>query len=734
MSFRLKRIFCLAVQMLLSAVSYANTPEDTIWEYADGNLRLQWNLATDQAKLLAGPVTVWQGSLLPAFWIRDAAGEQRYLKATPDAAHAVTEQGRLTLPLQWGASAKGKLIVEKAAWGLRFRELRLEWASQPPAIIEMYIGTSELKGANVKPTWDRPFMPGWQAPGYCVPGARSGTVQSYFRNWDLGHAAIPLGNFGPSLGTPYGAGFPRPFLFAAMGGNQGWINLGAGSVPDAAMVLKMQSARGCFQYLYREDLWGASPNRERVWEDLLRITIDSSAIGAFQKYYSSFPIPQKAGPAHAVSVWNTWGMWRKQKYPIRPIADFMQQMQNEVMVLDDPWESSQGSGKPNLERFPDFYADLAYIRSRGVGIGLWETMGWIKDTAACGLHSTELIVDRQGKPCMANWNFDPEGDAFYCLDVSVPRARAFLQERTRKIMQELKPALLKLDFGYGLPSPHMGVPRNPAYRGERYCFELLQLIAQAARSVDPRVIIMYYGISPLWTPLVDMVSLDDQGDMWYDIQSGHQQWSVWASLLSRYGVALSGSSGYNWELDNEVLMNSMILGSPGAVLPIVLDNGDAVPEQYLNRRLAVNKWRRRTLQWEPRWFNSSTGNMDGPPRLHCWGRTELMNGKKILTALVLREPSPPPLAGIRWSGAWGLISQDDRDITVSRKLALIPFSAGRLSLPLPHKPGRVMRMNIHGTSAYNSWSWENGLLTITVTTAALKDIAGFLVEQGPAYP
>ncbi|WP_353720497.1 hypothetical protein [Dyadobacter sp. 676] len=63
----------------------------------------------------------------------------------------------------------------------------------------------------------------------------------------------------------------------------------------------------------------------------------------------------------------------------------MEDMRNEVMVLDDPWESSQGSGVPDLKKFPDFYQDIAYIRNKGVEVGVWETIGWIKDTAACGL-------------------------------------------------------------------------------------------------------------------------------------------------------------------------------------------------------------------------------------------------------------------------------------------------------------------------------------------------------------
>ncbi|CAL1519671.1 hypothetical protein [Chitinophaga sp. MM2321] len=732
----MKQLLYITIFCLLAPMGAMAQPPVS-WEYTSGSLRFHWDPVADKATLTdtVTHAVTWQGGLLPSFWVKDAAGQHRYLKPEVSKAMQLDNGNKLVLSLELAAAGNGQLIIERAPWGMRFSELQFTWHDKAPEIIEMYIGASALpaNAANVKPVWDRPFMPDWQTMGYCVPGAKAGTVQSYFRMWDFGQPDIALGNFGPSMSTPYGAAFPRPVLFTAMGAGKGWLNIGAGSIPDAAMTLSIRATRGCFRYLYREDLWGAPTGNTRTWQDLLRITIDTTALGAFEKYYTSFPVIKKESIPAATSVWNTWGMWRLKKYPIRPIADFMQQMGNEMMVLDDPWESSQGSGEPDLKRFPAFYEDIAYIRKKGVKIGIWETLGWIKDTLACKLGTQDLIVDSNGKPCMANWNFDPSGDAYYCLDVSSPRARAFLQERTRRVMQSIKPQLIKLDFGYGLPSPDMGAPRDPQFRGERQSFELVSLIAAAAKSVDKNVIIMYYGISPLWAPVMDMVSLDDQGDLWYDTRQGHQEWSIWASLLSRQGIAVSGSSSYSWTTDDEVLMNTIILGSPGAVLGTELDNGAPIPEQYLNKRWAVNKWYRRTVLWTPCWLNSHTGDLEQPPHLRCWGREETIAGNKILTALTLREDSNKDLKGtpaenIRWSGNWGLISQDDRPVTASGKLAIIPFSAGHLSLPYHNKPKKITRQNIHGASAAVNWTWKNKVLNITVTEEAFRDTAGFLVE------
>ncbi|GEP97052.1 hypothetical protein CCY01nite_33120 [Chitinophaga cymbidii] len=719
-------LFCLCAFFQAQA-------QQAAWTYTDGGLHFEWNITDDHAKLSEKPggAVTWQGGLLPSFWIKDGKGQFRYLKARVRGTLPPLSGKVTTVPLELGNAGTGTLLLERAPWGIRISRLEISWRGKVPQIVEMYIGATTIpaNAVNVKPVWDRPFLPGWQSMGYCVPGAKAGTVQSYFRMWDFGQPDIALGNFGPSMSTPYGAAFPRPVLFAAMGNGHAWISIGAGSVPDGAMTLQIRGSRGCFQYLCREDLWGAPPSQSRTWNDLLRITIDTSAIGAFHKYYASFPVDPDKKVAPVSSVWNTWGMWRLKKYPIRPIADFMENMSNEMMVLDDPWETSQGSGQPNLQKFPDFFADVDYIRRKNTEIGIWETVGWIKDTAAAGLGVHDLIVDTAGKPCLANWNFDPSGDAYYCLDVSSPRTRAFLQERTRKVMRTLKPRLIKLDFGYGMPNPNMGAPRDPKYRGERSSWEMVRLIAEAAKSIDPEVIILYYGISPLWAPLVDMVSLDDQGDLWYDTRQGHAEWSMWASLLSQQNVAISGSSSYEWRTDDEVLMNTIILGSPGAVLPTELENGDPVPDRFLNRRLAVNKWYRRTILWKPAWLNSHTGSMEAPPRLRCWGRLEHFAGKDVLTALTLREDDHKQLADIQWSGNWGLVAQDDRAVTASARLAVIPFSEGKLNIPCARKPSKVTKLNMQGTTSADNWSWSQGRLTITVTAAQLDNTAGFLVES-----
>jgi hypothetical protein len=596
------------------------------WTYTTPAYRFDWELKSDRARVWrpATGQTIWSGGLLPAFWVENSRGERFYLKAEaeePSELDSIRTKLCLHIP-EW---ADGSLMIEKNDWGVCFAELRIEWNGEIPRIIEMYWGTAKVdeKQQSMLADEQRPFSPNWMADGYCVPGAKEGPAQSFFRFWDFGHSNIALGCFGPSLGVPYGAAFPRPSLFFAMGNNDGWVSFGVGELPDAALTLKLQSGLAAMRYNYREDLWGASESKEKRWNHPLKITFGKSPYEAFSAYYASFPVKEGIpSTVHQKAVWNTWGNWKERKYAIRPMVDFARKVGAEVFVVDDPWQVTRGSTAYNKEIFPDFESDIEYAKENGMSCGFWETLGWVEDTIGCSLSKKDLICDRNGNPCVSNWTFNPLGGGFFFVDLSSERARTYVKERTIAQMKFFSPQVIKLDFGYGIPGPQMGVPRNPELRGERHAFEFIKLVSQAAKSVNPDVTILYYGIQPIYLEHVDIVSLDDQGDLWYSIKEGHDQWSIWASLLSSRNVAITGSSCYDWHKDDDVILNSLVLGSPHALLNTELPDGSPVPEKYLNRRLAANKWFRRTTQWEPEWLNSHLGDLSRPQQLNCWGRNE----------------------------------------------------------------------------------------------------------------
>jgi len=725
-----KRAICICSFLIISwqAVSQGS---NEVWKFNDQSYSLEWGLKDDRARMVHSSAgqSLWSGGLFPAFWVKDSKGSYLYLKAEFVALTEIdSRQSRLDLRItNW---AEGSLIIEKNEWGILFSELKIVWNDEIPSIIEMFWGTRSVPAERASMVVDeRPFTPDWSASGFCVPGAKEGTVQSYFRFWDFGHSTIALGSFGPSLGAPYGAAFPRPTLFFAMGGQEGWVNFGVGELPDAALTLKLQSSLGAIRYSYREDLWGASEEKQRLWKNPLKITFGKSSYDAFKKYYSSFNIKKTSiATKHQKATWNTWGNWKERKYAIKPMVDFAKKLKVETFVLDDPWQKTKGSIEHNDRIFPDLDNDIKYIKDNGMDCGFWETLGWVGDPASCGLTNDDLILDKNGVPCKASWNYNPLSGGNFFVDLSSERSREYIKKRTFTEMKRFMPKVIKLDYGYGIPGPQMGVPRDPALRGERHSFEFIKLVSETAKSVDPDVTILYYGINPIFSEHVDIISLDDQGDMWYAIKEGHDQWSIWASLLSNSNIAITGSSSYDWDTDDEVILNTFILGSSNAVLGTVMPDGSPVPEKYLNRRLAVNSWFRRTILWEPVWLNSHTGDMLKPPILKCWGRMEVGN----LTALVLRgkkEQGFDILDNYEWTGRWAIISQDDKSISESSHIAIVPFDEGSISIKMKSKPKTITSVGINSQQEKKGWTWNNGELKIHISENELNTTAGFLIHN-----
>ena len=273
-------------------------PALPVLERTSGGAIFRWDLATDRAELRLPQATkpFWQGPLLPSFWLKGPAGDRQFIKAkavgitpartiiTPKRSASEdlsltlrlgvdqgTTQGEVALSLE--GMGHGFLRWEAAEAGIIFRHLEVQWDGRPPELVAMYFGMAPLSAEEqvMVPTLERPFWPRWQADGYCVPSAKGSPIQSFFRCWDFGHANIPLGSFGPAMGTPYAAAYPRPLFSAAMGSDEGWVAMGPGTVPDAALTLQIRSSTAALEWLYREDLWPAPAQGSRVWSEPLRL-------------------------------------------------------------------------------------------------------------------------------------------------------------------------------------------------------------------------------------------------------------------------------------------------------------------------------------------------------------------------------------------------------------------------------------------------------------------------------
>jgi hypothetical protein len=702
-----------------------------------------WDLGRDHS-VLARPDAknmVWQGSLLPSFdWI-DSRGSTGYSDAKVIQVKELSQESWI-LALEWGDRGSGELTCSVESWGIRFSRLSAVW-NEPTSIIALYYGTmrmSELQKQKA-PSLDRPFWPNWRAEGYGIPCAVSSPTKSFWRSWDMGDSTLPLGSFGDALGTPYAAAFPRPMYAGAMGGKNGWISFGPGSIPDSALSLKLKGATACLQYLYREDLWGSPDTSSREWFEPLRLAWGESAYDAYDRLYQSFPVSGSKDSCHSRSFLCTWGDFKEGIFDLRGFTDrASRSTPADMIVLDDYWESFDGSGKPNFERFPNFDNDLDYMREKGYDIAFWQSIGWVNQPEEAGLTDEDLLCGSDGKPRLWNWSGDPiySEHYHYCLDPSSPRTRKFLRERTQYIVQQYQPAAFKLDFGYGMPGPDVCAPHDPAFRGERLCAELIQIISEAAKELKPDITIIYYGIHPFLHDHYDMINLDDLGDAGdspaYEAE-GHSQRCMWAALAAGHGMAVNTSTGYYWETLEAILLDTAVVGVNGLTLGVHDRRGKSLNAEQMCRWHAINRWRRNRNGWRPLWLKADTGGMGSEPKLHSWGRQETQGEQMNITALALRQSDtglctlPGQLSFVSYTGDWALIAQDDQDLAESQHIACIPFRSGTIALDRSYRFIHVYDYE-NGEVRLKETINGNGQakLVLEVHHGQLSSLVGYLLE------
>ncbi|WP_217594700.1 hypothetical protein [Cohnella sp. GbtcB17] len=722
---------------------------------ADANgWNLLWDVMRDEARLAktesadggmqTGERTVWTGSLLPAFELFQD-GKASYVKATAkDVLPA--EDGHWRIELDLGDRGSGLLLCEASASGFHVKRLEVDW-SIPTCILSLQFGTRPLTADERRraPDASAVYWPDWSAEGYCVPAAGSSPTHSFWRSWDMGAARLPLGSFGDAMGTPYAAAFPRPLYAAAMGGRHGWLAFGPGEVPDAPLTLKLQSATAAVHYAYREDLWEPADALRRVWNEPLRLAWSDSGYEALGALFDSFGPFEPKSPLHLRSFLCTWGDFKEGRFDLKQFVDRVSgTTAADMVILDESWETFDGSAVPNYKRFPDFEADLANIRAHGYELAFWQSVGWTDDPDSQGLTKEDLLCGPDGEPRQWRWSGSPFGTHFhYLLDPSSERTRRLIVERTTRLVSRWKPAALKLDFGYGYPGPDAAAPRDPAYRGERLAYSLLKMVYDAAKSVDPDITVIYYGIHPLMRDVADLINIDDLGDAGdsatHEI-AGHNQRCLWASLAARHGMAVNTSTGYYYGALGSILLDTAVVGVNGLTLGEHDYDGSRMTPADLNRWTALQTWHRRTCGWKPLWLDADPGSLKGEPRLGSWGRLEAgrdNDSGSRLTALALRgdergqQTVSYAVAGsVSFTGRWALIAQDDRDIADAKQVACIPFEAGELALGRSFSRVRVFAAA--DGKVVEVRAIEAGDLPehkLIVTEAELASIAGFVIES-----
>lgn len=701
-----------------------------IWKMELADCAFEWDLARDFARLTnrENGGECWCGSLLPLWWIVDVSGA--HVAVQPSVQSARWEDNELHLELDLQAHGSGSVRVVALENGVSLERVAVNWSRAEVRVIGLYFGCQILTAPqrSAVPTLERPFWPNWRAEGFCIASAKTAPMQSFFRRWDFGHTNIPLGSFGPAMGTPYAAAFPRPLYAGCMGGRNGWVCLGTGSIPDAALSWQVRSSSGAHEWLYREDLWAPPVERSRQWLRPLRLVFAATAWLAYRDYFRTLvDVRAPKDAAHQKSFWGTWGDFRFERFDIPAAVDrALDEVETPLVCIDDPWESFTGSGVPHEKRLPNFAQDIEYGHRRGAKIGIWLPLVWIARPELAGLTDEDLIQSRDGAPIQGMWCMDPHDPDRWCscMDPSSKRVREYIRMKTRRVMERYRPALLKIDFGYGVPGPDACAPRDPSLRGERLSYTLARLVADAAREVDSSVTIMYVTLNPLWDDVQDLCGMDDLGDAGPYEAVGHGHWSVWAALLGDRGVGVMASSGYDWHADAEVLLDTAVIGAPGANLPRQLEDGEPVPAEYIARRRALARWHRRTTQWSPCWLNTSSGDLRGDPVARCWGRMEFVRGGEHLTAVALRgEGEEAALREVgdklSWRGRWALLAQGDGSIFDAMEVACVPFSPGEITLVRP-RPVEVQWVTKNGAVPHGGWRWREGQLTIEVDEEQIR--------------
>jgi hypothetical protein len=704
------------------------------WSSSSGDLTFDWDLVHDRVRLIRDGATRWRGSLFPSFLLQGKSGLD-YASASCCECRSLTgPEAGWELALDYPGVAKASLHILQHEDGFSFREFTVTWKGETRKIHSLFFGVSPLSQElqNNSGYVDRPHFPDWVADGFCVPSAKPGPIQSFFHSFSFGHCCIPLGSFGPSMGIPYAAAFPRPILSVAVGGRDSWCCLGAGEIPDAALSLKVEASNGCLEWRYREDLWGAPEGRVRTWKAPLEITFADSAYTAFATYFDRFPCTPRGGrPPMNFDVWGSWGEFKEGVFDLDAFSDRVQAWIGAgAVILDEGWESPNTS-KPYPGRFPDFNGQLDRIRDKGLDIILWQSIGWIDDPANGSLAETDLLLSTKGTPVCGDWKLDPRtsGVRHFYADPSSPNSRAYLEHHVRETIEQYHPEGMKLDFGYGLPGPDHSAPADPAFRGEQAAWWLMKIASDAAAATDSGVRLIGYALHPLYHEFMDILFLDDLGDCGHAEAAGHGQWTVWASLAGPRGMAINGSSGYQWTSDNDILLNSAILGAPGTNLR--LDQHPS-PRVLLQRR-ALHRWYRRTIRWEPLWLDSETGGLSAEPHVRSLGRMESLADGPALTALALRRDSQgltghPFVESLEWTGNWALIAQDDRDLAESRHFVCIPVG-GDARLCLPFSPDtRIVAVTPSGDRSYPTKSGEGGRVTLGLTPELAEDCIGFEIR------
>ncbi len=595
----------------------------------------------------------------------------------------VNGDGRLNLRLRFRDS---HLVLESVA----YRSPKVE------DVVALHY-TAGVEGGEIRPNARSDMC---LAPGACQSPERYlfATTELSGKKLSLGVSGMSTGDFHQQWALP--AHFMACFSRTGVGDFSGAACWGLGALPDGNLMVSFLDGRFSLYVNVRSDLWGHHRGPGDIefpyplltafgedWYGAVAAYLDALVEDGYVPARDLRSLPAPAGWPQ----YNTWGDQAARlcfatlfdESHLRQIyADFRASgLAARLFVIDDKWEAAYGAFRHDEQRFPHFEAFLEEVRRDGYEIGLWTAFVRCEDYRTLGLDEGCVLCTPDGAPYL---HHDPGlgGRSWYFFDPLVPQTAQYLRERAREMMRRYRPRLVKLDFGYELPTPDVAGPHDPPFGGERLFQRLLDVFAGALKEADPEITLQYYCLSPLVARFLDQCSLDDLWLSRGDYHAGFRKRALLSTWCGRLGVVPYGSTGYDWRSASDIWFDSAVIGTPGCIAPLAGDEyGQRLTPKEAARFNGLCRLARQPASYEIELLDADLNDPQGP-NVRSWARRE---DRGVVT--VALRPGDGGMAvyhDLLEADCQVLVaSLTAEGIDGSRRLAVVPFGSGRLRWAWP---------------------------------------------------
>ena len=530
--------------------------------------------------------------------------------------------------------------------------------------------------------------------------------------------------------------------------------LGLVGAPTADHLMHTHGGRSSIIFRYRSDLWGNArlPGKLTLGAGMV-MSFGRTDREAIKSYYKAMEAKGLAGvktpsvqkqKAMTTSLFSQWGAQLAQgmqghhnnqahtesTYDALKRAGF----RYGAFGVDEAWDTAEGSLIANATAFPDLKGFGARLRHDGLNLALWVGVILCESPEAVGLEDRHLLHDKAG-----NVVRHPMWDKpIAYLDISQPEVQANIRRRVIAMMQTHKPEFIKFDYGYGHPSLDVACPADSKLAGEAFFLKAAELLADAARSVNPDVVIMYYGLTPLMTAHTDILGEDDPwasyGD--YDIEINRRVY--FSSLLGEIGMPTFGSGGYDWQTMPSIWFDTVLAGPMGGIADPSGDERGQIPTREMAALFnGLSRIARPTTRFtldvtavdpisvikgahSPSWIRREDGQITGLALRHAdWFGSP---GTKELRGIIETDIDIV------------VIAQGEGGLAQAKTLGIVPIQSGRVTLLRTQRRGTAVITEhfTDGSQQVRRQNLDNGRLTLSLTTHSAAGVPLEWCEIRPA--